>query len=253
VDAFLEQAQKFVDLGDVSVMLDVGSRDGQAALSARRRLPKARIFSFECDSDGIQLCRSNLKHVANIELVEKAVNDTSGSVNLYAFEHVASRIRPSIRKSFATSLLKPDPESPFKSYVTCERTVQAITLKEWSEKAGITSVDLLWMDLQGAELAALRGMGDLLKTVKVIYTEVEYKQMYQGQPTHEQLAEFMKSNGFRLQHRTNTSEWFGNELYVRADLPERPVPTPPPQGSVRVLGTTPTGGRIVSFGKSATP
>jgi hypothetical protein len=77
--------------------------------------------------------------------------------------------------------------------------------------------------------------------------------MYQGQPTHEQLAEFMKANGFRLQHRTNTSEWFGNELYVRADLPERPAPAPPappPSGtSVRVLGTTPTGGRIVSFGK----
>ena len=42
-------------------------------------------------------------------------------------------------------------------------TVQSVTLAEWAEsELAIPSIDVIWMDLQGAELRALRGLGELI-------------------------------------------------------------------------------------------
>ena len=247
VDAFLSQAKAFVDLSQVATVLDVGSRDGEVALSVKRRLPQVRVFAFECNPDALRLCQSNLRGHADIELVDKAVSDACGPVSFFAIDPAAS-VTPHLDGNIgASSLYKADHSYPYEKYAQKEITVEEITLEAWAKEARVDAVDLLWIDLQGAELRAFRGMGDLLRTVKIIYTEVEYKPMYQGQPTHQELAEFMKANGFQLRQRMNTSEWFGNEMYVRQDL--LPRETPAAEAAIRVLGATSRGGRIISFGK----
>jgi len=88
---------------------------------------------------------------------------------------------------------------------------------------------LIWMDLQGGELEALKGLGPLLQRVKMLYTEVEYKPMYVGAPLFGELDGFLQAHGFELVRRFNTSEWFGDALYVRRDLlktKQTPVSSP---------------------------
>lgn len=66
----------------------------------------------------------------------------------------------------------------------------------------------LCLDLQGAELMALRGMGRYLKAVRYIITESGFKTGYQGASEFEALHEFLVSQGF--QHVVN-DRW-GEEL-----------------------------------------
>lgn len=85
-------------------------------------------------------------------------------------------------------------------------------------ESGVGDIDVLWMDLQGAELQALRGLGDELKRVKVIHTEVQYREMYLGAPLFGEFDAFLRGQGFVRVKQLYTSEWFGDVLYVREDL-----------------------------------
>lgn len=80
----------------------------------------------------------------------------------------------------------------------------------------IHEFNFLNMDLQGAELLALRGLGDYLKYFKYAYLEVNKEELYKGCPMVEDLDMYLIGFGFR---RVETS-WAGNfgwgdALYIR--------------------------------------
>lgn len=76
--------------------------------------------------------------------------------------------------------------------------------------------DFLNIDLQGAELMALKGMGDLLRSFKWAYLEVNKAELYEGCALVEDLDLYLLGYGFR---RVET-KWCGNTnwgdaLYVK--------------------------------------
>lgn len=66
--------------------------------------------------------------------------------------------------------------------------------------------DFLNMDIQGAELKALRGMGDLLHQFKWAYLEVNKEELYKGCALVGEIDEYLSGFGFR---RVET-RWCGN-------------------------------------------
>jgi hypothetical protein len=97
-------------------------------------------------------------------------------------------------------------------------SVESITLQSWAQRQGISKIDIIWMDLQGAELRALKGMGHLVRSVKLIFTEVEYKQIYVDQPLAGEVQTFLRKNGLRLYKTFAASEWFGDEMFCQRSL-----------------------------------
>jgi FkbM family methyltransferase len=61
-----------------------------------------------------------------------------------------------------------------------------------------SEIDLLKLDLQGYELEALKGCGDLLPRIKAITTEVEFVPLYEGQPLFGDVDVFLRQHGFKL-------------------------------------------------------
>jgi FkbM family methyltransferase len=85
-----------------------------------------------------------------------------------------------------------------------------------SPKYNIDNLDFLNMDIQGAELKALRGMGDLLHQFKWAYLEVNKAELYKGCALVEDIDLYMLGFGFR---RAET-KWCGNTgwgdaLYIK--------------------------------------
>lgn len=70
----------------------------------------------------------------------------------------------------------------------------------------IHEFNFLNMDLQGAELLALRGLGDYLKYFKYAYLEVNQKEVYKQCPKIDEIDMYMIGFGFR---RVET-QWSGN-------------------------------------------
>lgn len=81
---------------------------------------------------------------------------------------------------------------------------------------GFKEFDFLNIDLQGAELKALRGMGDLLHQFKWAYLEVNKEELYKGCALVEDIDMYMLGFSFR---RAET-KWCGNTgwgdaLYIK--------------------------------------
>jgi hypothetical protein len=75
-----------------------------------------------------------------------------------------------------------------------------------SMELDLTGIDYLSMDIQGTELMALRGMGDLLRQFKWLYIEVNRAEVYKGCPNVNEVDLFLNGFGFK---RVAT-EWCGN-------------------------------------------
>ena len=74
--------------------------------------------------------------------------------------------------------------------------------------------DFLNIDLQGAELFALRGMGDLLWNFKWAYLEINTAQVYKGCAEVGEIDSYMAKFGFRGYDTYMVGNW-GDKFYKR--------------------------------------
>jgi hypothetical protein len=93
--------------------------------------------------------------------------------------------------------------------------VPTVCLDDFIEAAEITNIDLLWMDIQGAELSALKGTLRNLWRVRYVYLEVCVTPLYIGSPTYSVLRDFMGAQGFRVCKEFLPDKSFGNVLFAR--------------------------------------
>lgn len=76
--------------------------------------------------------------------------------------------------------------------------------------------DFVNLDIQGAELRALRGLGDRLRGVRWIYCEVMEKPLYIGAPLVGELDAYLSGCGFNRVDTQMTPHGWGDALYVHA-------------------------------------
>jgi FkbM family methyltransferase len=72
----------------------------------------------------------------------------------------------------------------------------------------------LIMDIQGAELLALKGMGHILNNIDNIYIEVNEKELYEGCCTLNDLDEYLSNLGFEKKYLTLLNG-YGNAFYLK--------------------------------------
>ena len=142
------------------------------------------------------------------------------------------------RQSGMTSLLEPDPrvterfpELAVNTEVIDRETVRTRRLDDIAE---IDRIDLLNIDVQGAELMIFQGGRDKLSQAVAIFTEVAFLPFYKGQPTFADIDRELRSQGF-IPHRLSRGRAFstlpptlgsqlidGDALYLRDFT--RPMP-----------------------------
>jgi FkbM family methyltransferase len=103
-----------------------------------------------------------------------------------------------------SSLYPPDPELIERrpglavTALAGESQVELVTLDEAMAGIGAPPVDVLKMDLQGAELDVLRGAERTLASVRAIAVEVAFNPMYRGQPLFADVDRHLRARGFVL-------------------------------------------------------
>ncbi|MEP6823104.1 MAG: FkbM family methyltransferase [Chthoniobacterales bacterium] len=106
------------------------------------------------------------------------------------------------RSEGSSSLLPIDPRNAdwFGLDLRVVRTLQVrtVTLPELMQEENLTSIDLLKLDVQGAERFVLTGGAAVLDRVGVIYTEVFFEPLYEGAWLFGELTEFLTAHRFKL-------------------------------------------------------
>lgn len=82
----------------------------------------------------------------------------------------------------------------------------------------IEDYDFLNIDIQGAELLALKGFGDLLNDIKYIYTEINTNSLYKDCALVGEIDEYLDKYGFKRVETSMTDFEWGDALYIKKDL-----------------------------------
>ena len=152
--------QYFKNPDDVSVIFDVGSLHCLESIEFSKKYKNARIFAFEANPDSYQVCLENTKGIDNITVINQAVNDYNGTCTFYPINPEETETPWFDGNRGASSLYKSNGSyDHIERYVQNELEVPCTRLDTFCEENGIDRVDLMWMDLQGAELIALKSMG----------------------------------------------------------------------------------------------
>jgi FkbM family methyltransferase len=80
----------------------------------------------------------------------------------------------------------------------------------WIEKGSFLNIDL-----QGAELLALKGMGRFLDQFASAYLEVNVKPLYQGCALLPEMDSFLAGKGFKRVETKMTGSGWGDALFIR--------------------------------------
>ncbi len=197
------------------IIIEAGAFDGWDTMKMINIFPEATIHAFEPDPDNYTKLLLNTADKLNIFTYQLALSNSTGKATFYQ-----SNDPNKTGNSISGSLLKPKEHlnlSKMQFNSTVE--VNTITINDWAKKNNITHADFLWFDMQGTELHALKAGLDILKTVKVIYTEVLFVEAYAGQYLYHDLRVWLEGHGFKLVAKdfedSDKSRWFGNIIMVR--------------------------------------
>lgn len=187
------------DVDDIGVIADIGSREAAQTVELAHVFNKALVYCFEPAPVNIPWCLQNISKsgLDNIGFLRFALTDFDGTTSFFEVP----------RGNFgASSLLRVDDKHPrARDWKQHEVKVEA---KKYTS-LGIPTPDLIWMDVQGNEIATLKGFGDELKRVKAIHTEVQHSHQYQDTYSIDELDEVLKD--FVLVHE----EFTGSNLITR--------------------------------------
>lgn len=74
--------------------------------------------------------------------------------------------------------------------------------------------NILNLDIQGAELKAMKGLSNW-DHIEAVFTEVNYREMYKGCALISEIDEFLSNKGFRKVEEVDTGAGWGDALYIK--------------------------------------
>jgi FkbM family methyltransferase len=163
-----------INFNEIKTILDIGSRDGCQSLELNRWFPHAKIYAFEPVRENYEFTLNNVSPIDNIKAYPYAINSYKGKTKFYEVYN---------GNVGASSLLQTTNHWRSAQWAQKETEVDCIVLSDWLKENNIESVDLIWMDVQGAENIVLDSLKYYLNNVKIIATEVGLQELYHGSTT----------------------------------------------------------------------
>ena len=195
-------------LPDDPVILEAGAYNGGDTREIALRWPRGHVHAFEPVPELLALVKQQAAGLKNISCYDVALGPEDGSAEFYVSGGASDA---------SSSLLRPSGHLDEHPDVSFERTlhVKVRSIDSWAAENNVSKVDFMWIDMQGAEMAALKGAKKILPTVKVIYTEVSLKPLYETGPLYPEFREWLDAQGFKVAREALASEDCGNVVFVR--------------------------------------
>jgi len=189
-EIFVEEYYRFETDSKAPIIFDCGANVGTSCAFFKYHFPQSRILTFEPNLKIVEYLKRNIKNnsLENIEVIEKAVWINNNGLELGMEDADASSI-----------------------YLDKNKTkVESIRLKDYLEKEEV--VDMLKMDIEGAEVEVLKDCRESLTNVKNIF--VEYHSYSSNSQKLSEIIRVLESSGFRyfVMQPENRSQPFINKL-----------------------------------------
>ncbi|MER9200798.1 FkbM family methyltransferase [Mesorhizobium sp. M0933] len=140
-------------------VIDAGGYIGMSAIAFARRFPTSRIVVLEPDLENYHLASENCRALENVDVLNCALGSVEGSVSLYDRGTGAWGFT-TVQDATDASELKRIGEVP------------SVTVSTLLRRYGVEGVDLLKLDIEGAEHDVLSGRPEWIAKCGVIIAEL---------------------------------------------------------------------------------
>jgi FkbM family methyltransferase len=192
-DAFLEQ-QRLLEGSAPLIIVDAGAHRGESALRYKTLFPTATVYSFEPFPESFAAFQKQTAKLANVHAFNVALSDRAGEVefnsNQYAATNSLLQTSPVVDSVWPGGLV--DTKQQIR--------VQTTTIDRFCEEHAIPAIDILKLDVQGAEPLVLKGGERTIRSrkVRLVYTEILTLPSYTGQIELHEFLRMMNDYGFEL-------------------------------------------------------
>jgi len=188
------QIKRLLSTENKPIIFDVGAHAGEMAKRYRKIFPNAKIYSFEPILDCFNHLRELFKADNDLHVFPFAISDQPGEKEFFINQNLGS-------SSLLSSTSRGKNLWGNRALETHSQTkVQCQTLDQFCSENDIEHIHLLKLDIQGAELDALRGAERILESgmVDIIFTEISISQSYNNQGDFHQILSLLNEFNFEL-------------------------------------------------------
>ena len=178
---------------DPKVIVDVGAWDFGDSIRLKRAFPKAKVIACEMLPDNYYKF-SPFAIQNGVDAINCAVTNKNGPVEFYEGKHIHG-------DNAQSSLL--EPADSYKnlygnivSHTKSSSTAVGLTLDSVMDISGLNNIDLLHIDVEGAEYQVFEGMKNIKP--KMIFAEFLIDGGWKGQKSFNETYELLFSMGYKL-------------------------------------------------------
>ncbi len=166
------------------ICIDIGANIGITTIWMARNCEK--VYSFEPEINNIIRFKENLEanHITNVELIQKAISDTKGELELNILESYGHH---SLGKVATSKIIG-------------SQKVDVITLNEFCLENNISEIDFMKVDVEGFEIEVLNGAKELFvkKAIKLVAFEISEVPLKSLNKTEKDIFDFFKSVNYDI-------------------------------------------------------
>ncbi len=190
-NAFQDLKKLFENHLELSIF-DIGAFKGYTVSKFHSLFPESNIYGFEPHNESFKTLNQLAKNNSSIQAINLGVSDKYGTTTFYnnSFDQTSSILPSDTTNSFIDGL----------TLTKEEYTINTTTIDSFCKEQNIEQIDILKIDIQGAELLALKGAKETLSKQKVrtILLEVNFAPIYKKQATFTEITELLSEYKFRI-------------------------------------------------------
>ena len=201
----------------VTGILDAGASTGRITGKFLKVFPQAKAYAFEPQPMYREQLTALAEKDPRISPQFLALGEQKGSLELQITESAG-----------CTSLFKPSARMqemyPDEAAVKETAKVDVVAIDEWRAEQGNPGIEVMKFDIQGGELAALRGAQKTLReSTLLVYTEILFNPLYEGGAVYSEIDLCLREAGFMLYnlYKPKTDEngmlMWSNAIFVHAE------------------------------------
>jgi len=200
---FINQEYDFLVETQPEVIVDAGANIGLASIYFANKYPSARIIAIEPEHSNFEILKENIAHYTNIVPIQAALWNKNEEINL---------VDPGLGKWGFMTEMKNSLESLQGN--TCH-TVAAMTIDKIMKDFNIEKIDILKIDIEGAEKEVFNDTSSWIEKVDSLIVEL-HERMKAGCNR----SFYCGSNGFDIEWHKGENVYLsrGNCLTTRPEV-----------------------------------
>jgi len=190
-------AEEFPDR-EPAVIYDIGANIGVSSLFFSARYPRATIYGFEPLPSNYEICAMNFRNLSRGRVFQSALGSSTGTAT---FEFEAADNRGG--RLAASSVVNAKRSSQ-------SIAVEVLTLVDAIREKKLAPPEMIKIDVEGAELEVLKGVGSHVDSVKAIHLETH------GPELRTESLRWLREQGFSIIGQREEQPGYGAIWSVRS-------------------------------------